>query len=207
MAELGLLSTEIRWSPDVASDDALPEDSGEEPAGDPTEEVDEPVDGDEPVNDQPVDDEPAEEEPVEEDPTPEGLLHGRGLMSSEGATSSTGVRLDPRADAALNVTTAADIAALYVMLLNGEIISRAASDEMLALLETQQINDRLPALLPAGTVVAHKTGNLEGLVHDAGVIFAPAGPVVVVVLTEDLDYDAAVALIAAIGASAYEVRS
>ncbi len=114
---------------------------------------------------------------------------------------------DPRADAALNVTTAADIAALYLMLVNGQIVSESVSQEMLVLLEDQQINDRLPAYLPEETVVAHKTGNLDGLVHDAGVIFAPAGPVVVVVLTEDLDEWQAIDLIATVARLAYDAGS
>jgi Beta-lactamase enzyme family len=41
---------------------------------------------------------------------------------------------------------------------------------MLTLLEAQQENDRLPAKLPSGTVVAHKTGELDGVRNDAGII-------------------------------------
>lgn len=110
---------------------------------------------------------------------------------------------DPRADEALNVTTAADMAALFSLLVTGEIVSPEASAEMLDILSRQQINDRLPAYLPEGTTVAHKTGNLDGLVHDVGVIWAPAGPVVVVVLTETWDEGAAIELIRELAAGAY----
>jgi beta-lactamase class A len=50
----------------------------------------------------------------------------------------------------------------------------------------QRINDRLPVGLPPGVPIAHKTGNLPGLAHDAGIVYAPEGPYIVVVLTEDL---------------------
>ncbi len=126
--------------------------------------------------------------------------------ASEWSRALLGVRPDLRADEALNVTSAADVAALFRMLLAGEVVSAEASAEMLDLLARQQVNDRLPAYLPEGTVVAHKTGNLDGLMHDAGVIYAPAGPVIVVVMTEDLDEVTSTDLIAQIGLLAYETH-
>jgi hypothetical protein len=62
---------------------------------------------------------------------------------------------------------------------------------MLARLKRQQINDRLPAQLPGDVVIAHKTGNLSGVTHDAGIIYTKTGPRVVVAMTWDaLDEDA-----------------
>jgi beta-lactamase class A len=51
------------------------------------------------------------------------------------------------------------------------------------LLARQQIRDRLPLGLPAGTKIAHKTGDRTHWGHDAGVITTPAGDVLLVVLT------------------------
>src|SRR6266850_736846 len=84
-----------------------------------------------------------------------------------------------------NVATPRAIGTLLTLLAKRQLISAAASDRMLARLERQQINDRLPAGLPQGVVVAHKTGNLPGLTHDAGIIFTPSGPRVVVAMTWD----------------------
>lgn len=86
-----------------------------------------------------------------------------------------------------NVTTPADVALLFEKLVAGTVISKATSDEMLDLLSHQEINDRLPAGVPLGTRVAHKTGDLDNTVHDAGVIYTPAGPVVVVVLSDQVE--------------------
>jgi beta-lactamase class A len=91
-----------------------------------------------------------------------------------------------------NWATPHAIGTYFTLLAKRQLISPAASDRMLARLERQQINDRLPAQLPPGVVIAHKTGNLSGVTHDAGIIYTKTGPRVVVAMTWDaLDEDAA----------------
>lgn len=145
---------------------------------------------------------PAASGPSVEQGLPDNTLRRPATVSDqtgEGASSEH----TTRADQALNVTTAADVAALFIMLLNGSVISPEASNEMLDLLSRQAVRDRLPRYLPDGTVVAHKTGNWDGLVHDAGVIWAPDGPIIVVVLSDISDEGRAVKLIADIALEAY----
>src|SRR5216684_3675431 len=102
-----------------------------------------------------------------------------------------------------NVATPRAIGTFFTLLAKRQLISPAASDRMLARLGRQEINDRLPAALPDDVVVAHKTGNLPGLIHDAGIIYTPSGPRVVVAMTwESYDEDAK-AFIANIGALVY----
>jgi beta-lactamase class A len=55
--------------------------------------------------------------------------------------------------------------------------------ELWDLLRAQQVDDRLPVGLPPGTPIAHKTGDRTGWAHDAGVVTAPRGDYLVVVLT------------------------
>ncbi len=81
-------------------------------------------------------------------------------------------------------TTAAEMALLLEAIARRSAIGEEASEEMLALLQTQGIDDRLPALLPAGTAVAHKTGNWASATHDAGIVFSPEATYVIVVLTD-----------------------
>lgn len=102
-----------------------------------------------------------------------------------------------------NVATPRAIGSYFAMLANRQLISPAASDRMLARLARQEINDRLPAALPDGVVVAHKTGNLPGITHDAGIIFTPSGPRVVVAMTWDTYEEDAASFIANIGAAVY----
>ena len=102
-----------------------------------------------------------------------------------------------------NVATPAAIGTLLTLLAKRQLISPSASDRMIARLSRQQINDRLPAALPEGVVVAHKTGNLPGLTHDAGIIFTPSGPRVVVAMTWDAFDADAYAFIANVASTVY----
>ena len=75
---------------------------------------------------------------------------------------------------------------------------------MLEVLKRQQINDRLPSGLPSDATVAHKTGNLPGIAHDAGIVYTPTGPRIVVVLTAGFTaYDDVIALNERVAALAY----
>ena len=81
------------------------------------------------------------------------------------------------------VTTPADIARFFDLLYRGEMVSARASEQMLAVLRAQELNDLIPASLPAGTEIAHKTGLVDKYLHDAGIVSAPGGDYVLVLLT------------------------
>lgn len=90
-----------------------------------------------------------------------------------------------------NLTTSpGDMLRLLEMAALGEAVSPRASGEMVQLMARQRVNDRLPRLLPPGTVVAHKTGNLPGVVNDVGIIYGPSGPFVVAVLVDGTNDEA-----------------
>jgi beta-lactamase class A len=81
-------------------------------------------------------------------------------------------------------TSPADMLAFLEMLARGQGVSPAASAEMIHLLARQRVNDRIPRLLPADTIVAHKTGNLPGVVNDVGIVYGPDLSFIVVVLVD-----------------------
>jgi beta-lactamase class A len=87
----------------------------------------------------------------------------------------------------VNTTTAPDLAALLVALERGTAASPASTRAMLDILAAQEHNDEIPAGLPAGTRVAHKTGWISGVLHDAALV-QPVGrpPYVLVVLTRGI---------------------
>ena len=101
------------------------------------------------------------------------------------------------------MVTARALTMYFDLLATRRLLSPAASDRMLARLQRQTINDRLPRDLPAGVPVAHKTGDLVGFIHDAGVIQAADGPRIAVVLTAGGTDAEARDLIAKIGATVY----
>jgi beta-lactamase class A len=102
-----------------------------------------------------------------------------------------------------HTVTARALGTFFDLLATRRLVSPAASDRMLARLARQTINDRLPRDLPTDVVVAHKTGDLVGLSHDAGVLQAADGPRIAVVLTSGGTDAEAKDLIARIGALVY----
>lgn len=81
-------------------------------------------------------------------------------------------------------TTANDLALFYEKLYRGEIVSKASSEEMIELLKRQTLNDRIPKYLPKSVEVAHKTGELGSVKHDAGIIYTDKGDYIMIFLSE-----------------------
>ncbi len=91
-----------------------------------------------------------------------------------------------------NTTTARDLGMLLAAIANGKAASAASCREMLAILGRQQFNEGIPAGLPPGTTVYHKTGWIGQVVyHDAALVEPPnGGRYVLVVLTGAIQKDA-----------------
>jgi D-alanyl-D-alanine carboxypeptidase (penicillin-binding protein 5/6) len=110
----------------------------------------------------------------------------------------------------LGSTTAAEMVRLLEMLHRGELVSREASQTMLAHLHACEDRSKLSRFLPQGTRIAHKTGSVADVRTDAGIIETPGGPVAVCVLTsrnEDrrfVDDNAGNRLCADIGKAVYD---
>jgi beta-lactamase class A len=87
----------------------------------------------------------------------------------------------------INTTTAADLATMLLTIDKGTARSPEASQEMKEILLAQEVNDKIPAGLPPGTPVAHKTGEITAVSHDAAVVYPPGRkPYVLVVMTRGL---------------------
>jgi beta-lactamase class A len=86
-----------------------------------------------------------------------------------------------------NQTSARDLAVLLLSLESGKAAAPASCREMIDILARQEFNDEIPAGLPAGTRVAHKTGWITGVSHDAALVYPPGRtPYVLVVLTRGI---------------------
>ena len=84
-----------------------------------------------------------------------------------------------------NTTTALGLAVLLEAIAKGQAVDAEASRQMVEMLERQKFNEGIPAGLPAGTQVAHKTGELTKLHHDAAIVYAKR-PFVLVILVRGL---------------------
>jgi beta-lactamase class A len=81
-----------------------------------------------------------------------------------------------------NTTTARDL--MLVMRAIAEHTAASPEDcrEMVQILKEQQFNEMIPHYLPKEVQVAHKTGFITGLHHDAAIVYLPNGKAYVLVL-------------------------
>lgn len=107
-----------------------------------------------------------------------------------------------------NLVTAADLARILQALAAGTLASPDACAEIVSVLAAQQINDAIPIGLPRGSWVAHKSGWVDGVSHDAALIRPPdAAPFLFVMCTtSELAEQDSLDLIAAGAAAAWEDR-
>lgn len=80
-----------------------------------------------------------------------------------------------------------DFAHFFRLLDERALVSPTASNQMLDLLFQQTVNDLIPSLLPAGVMVAHKTGELPGVRDDGGIVRCPGDSYIIVVMSRGGD--------------------
>jgi beta-lactamase class A len=97
-----------------------------------------------------------------------------------------------------NETTARALAVLLENIASGHAVSAKADAEMAAILKRQHFHDAIPAGLPEGVAVAHKTGNITKIHHDAAIVYGPRPYVLVVLVRGIEDEKQSAALIASI---------
>lgn len=104
-------------------------------------------------------------------------------------------------------TTPYDIGLFFEKLYNGQLADKATTNEMIALLKAQRLNDKIPKYLPDNIVVAHKTGELDLYSHDAGIIYTPELEYILVVLSKSDSPDLADVRISNISQEVYSYFS
>jgi beta-lactamase class A len=71
------------------------------------------------------------------------------------------------------------------LIADGKAYSQNSCQEMLKIMLDQQYRSGIPAGLPKAARVAHKTGNISTVHHDAGIVFLDGRkPYVLVILTQ-----------------------
>src|SRR5438067_8723502 len=84
----------------------------------------------------------------------------------------------------LGSTTAREMVQLLELIDAGKVVSPEACKEMIGHLKACDDKEKMTRFLPAGTVVAHKTGSVNASKTDAGIIYLKSGPVALCVLTD-----------------------
>ncbi|MBP6702719.1 MAG: serine hydrolase [Vicinamibacteria bacterium] len=111
-------------------------------------------------------------------------LGGQGLEVRRGVEDQKAFDLG-----IINETTARGLFVVMNAIARGLAVSAAQSARMVDVLAAQKFNDGIPKGLPAGTRVAHKTGTITRIHHDAAIIYG-ARPSVLVVLTRGIEKEA-----------------
>jgi beta-lactamase class A len=97
--------------------------------------------------------------------------------------STTSVAPERTKKYGLGSTTAREMVKLLEQINAGAVVTPEACKEMIALLKKCEDKDSLRRYLPLDTEVAHKTGAVNEVRTDAGIIFLRSGPVAFCVLT------------------------
>ena len=107
-----------------------------------------------------------------------------------------------------NTTTAADLAVLWVAEANGALGGAAAQAWLYPLLTATTTESGVPAGLPAGSTVIHKTGTVDAVENDAALVMSgPDGPYVLIVMTDGLGGAAGWGLIADASAAVWQAEA
>ncbi len=86
----------------------------------------------------------------------------------------------------LGVSSPRDMVKLLEMLEKGEVVSREASAEMLAILKRQQLKDGIGRGLPDTIPSASKSGALDRLRSDVGIIYTRRGRIAMAITVDDM---------------------
>ncbi|MBI1750878.1 MAG: serine hydrolase [Acidobacteria bacterium] len=86
----------------------------------------------------------------------------------------------------INTTTARALLTLLEKIAQKRAGGPRDCEAMIEILKRQKFNDGIPAGLPPGTVVAHKTGEITKINHDAAIAYATR-PFVLVVLVRGIE--------------------
>jgi len=71
-----------------------------------------------------------------------------------------------------DISTPNDFLLLLEKIQRGEGLSPSSRDAVIDILKRQKFGERIPALLPFGVTVAHKTGSIKGVRNDIGIVYA-----------------------------------
>ncbi len=81
-----------------------------------------------------------------------------------------------------NSTTARDLLVIMKAIAEGNAGNEQDTKAMLDILKAQEWNDMIPKYLPKDLEIAHKTGSITGVHHDAAVVYLPDGNSYILVL-------------------------
>ena len=89
-----------------------------------------------------------------------------------------------------NVTSPGDMGRLFLRLASGTCVDGRRDEAMRAILAQQEDNCILPAQIPNTVAVEHKTGELDGIYHDCGLVWKQGRPYVCCLMADGIVHEA-----------------
>jgi len=112
-----------------------------------------------------------------------GLPQSR--VHSKSFRRQTSIAPDSSAKYGLGVTTPDEIVQLFALLHEGRAVSPALDSLALRMLFANQDGNMMVRWLPSGVRVAHKTGSVDRARNDCGIMYTPAAPIALCVMTRE----------------------
>jgi len=105
-----------------------------------------------------------------------------------------------------NTATATDLMIIMKAIANGNAGTEEDCEAMISILKDQKWNDMIPLYLPTDVKVAHKTGTITGVHHDAAIVYPPNGKsYILVLMSKNLkDFDQGTEQLAKISKTIYD---
>lgn len=88
-----------------------------------------------------------------------------------------------------NYTTAEEVGKLLELMYNGQLVSSVCSHEMLEIMKNQLDASMMRISLEDELIVAHKTGDLQNIKHDAGIVYLKNNPYIFTMMTWNAESD------------------
>lgn len=137
----------------------------------------------------------------------ENIRRTVAALGADGMQVLRGVEDQKAFDKGLNnTTTARGLTVLLERIARGVAVDARSDALMMDILKRQTFKDAIPAGIPAGVAVAHKTGNITRIHHDAAVVFARKPYVLVLLVRGIQDEKQSAALMARLSKSVYEAN-
>ena len=89
----------------------------------------------------------------------------------------------------LGVSTPKDMVTILEMLNQGKIVSPAASKDILDIMKMQQVRDGIARHAPEDLEIASKSGSLDALRSDVGIVYEKGGPIAIAITVDDMPTD------------------
>lgn len=103
-----------------------------------------------------------------------------------------------------NYTSVVDLRGIFLKIFKKECLGEKYDQKMLDVLKQQKNNTKMPLMLPVGTVVAHKTGELDNVENDAGIIYTDKGAYVLCILSNGVETSNARMIIAKVTKAVFD---